>query len=100
MPLSPDVVGPVGAYLALGQLDDQAGLEQGRVLGGPADHHVLRRLEVDRRRRDLLAERALDDDRPPRVVDVGDARVRGAEIDSEGHGSSRGMGVTGRHRPW
>ena len=58
------------AHLPLDQLDDQLGSEQGRVLGLPADDHVVGRLEVDHRRRRVLADRALQDHRPARVVHV------------------------------
>ena len=72
------------AHLPLDQLDDQVRSKHGGIFGLPAHHDVVRRLEVDHRGRRVLSYRALQDDRAPRCVHVGDAGVRGAKVNSVG----------------
>jgi len=70
------------AHLPLDQLSDQMrGKHDGR-LRFPAYDDVARRLEVDHRGRGLLSDRALEDDRSALLVNVGDARVGGTEVNS------------------
>src|SRR6202012_3359183 len=75
----------------------------GRVLGLAADDDVLRGFEIDHRGRRVLADRTLEHDRAPARVDVRDAGIGRAQVDSVGsHVTSyrlrRFWGITGTAR--
>src|SRR6202012_2358101 len=75
----------------------------GRVLGLAADDDVLRGFEIDHRGRRVLADRTLEHDRAPARVDVRDAGIGRAQVDSVGsHVTSyrlrRFWGITGNVR--